>query len=313
MNLALLVNTHNLADIRAFVEAAVASQQDKAPGALAVVYQAKIGAEEIQELVAPLLAKFSAGVSIPVPINSSLGNDARNGTLFALFIAQGYARFPGPWLIVDGPALPKGDNFVTEVDKQHKLLGGPASGRITMDGPSMIPVGPVVIGLPVKKLTWFSPGMNESWRARARFLLGRCGFKVVPLQEYLFTVPSGIGEHVKSTPAPEIPVEPPTVEAYPDMGVTLGSTERMKSTLTEIRSEQAPKEVASTQPIDDDTKASPYDHFSKEDLLDLIELRDLPKPHHLTGVPKLVTILLDDDKAKKEALMAAHPETPEEQ
>lgn len=212
MNLVLLVNTLNLSQIREFIKAAAASQQDKAQGALAVVYQKRVGKDFIEAMVTPLLAKFSAGAQIAVDVNSELSNDSRNATLFAIFVAQAYSRFPGPWLVVDGPGLPKGTNFIQALSKQHKGLGGDASGRATKDGSSLIPVGPVVIGLPVQKLSWFSPGATESWRAKARFLLGRCGFRQVPLDEYLFQIPKALTEAPAAIQAPvgiPSPVVPP--------------------------------------------------------------------------------------------------------
>ena len=318
MNTVLLVNTHNLAEIRAFVAEAAVLQTHKVPGTLAVVYQQKIGAEAIAALVAPLLTRFSAAATVPVPINAGLTDDGRNATLFALFIAQVYARYPGPWLVIDGPGLPNAPNFLTEITKQHKVLGGTCSGRVAQQGASMIPVGPVVLGLPVKKLTWFSPSASEPWRARARYLLGRCGFKVVPLKDYLFDLCSSPALEASLPPVPTTApapaafnpkvLDPQPFKAVEDEEVALrdlmANTPAVAS--TQAADAVCPDPDTSCPSNPEDVPSCPYEFLSKEDLFTMIELRELPKPHHSTGSAKLIQVLLDDDAARKQALIAIH-------
>lgn len=296
MNIVLIVNSLNLPDIQAFITAASTLQVDKANGALVVVYQQSLGKESIESLLAPLLPKFSANGAIPASINAQYDNDGRNASLFCFFISQGYARFPGPWLVVDGPGVPTVENFMQALERQHGGLGGTCSGRFSAEGSAQVPIGPVVIGVPVSQLSWFTQGGTESWRVSMRFMLARCGFKTVPLDEYLFSLPSAISASPEGTRTPAAPAappaEPPASPSSPPV-FDASSLDQPEPEVQECASPQGDGEPRK-DPLPEEVPHS-YEDLDREALFDLIEARGLDKPHHSTGAPKLIAILVEDD------------------
>jgi hypothetical protein len=303
MNIVLFVNTYNLEDIISFVTAAAELQEEKADGAFLVVYQATLGKEFIEGLTTPLAEKMSAGGAMPVPINEMLTNDGRTSSLFCYFLSQGYARFPGPWLIVDGPGVPTKKNFIHILERQHGGLGGTCSGRFSAEGIAQVPIGPMVLGVPISALTWFNGGY-ESWRATMRFMFHQQGFKVVPLDEYLFSLPSAFNaplESIATLPQAAEPAGPPASPSRPVFDP----------------SRLDPPSVAATQPEDTvcpgtdtvcpevevETEPNrPYAELDREALFSLIAQRPhLDKPHHSSGAAKLIGILTEDDNAPNEA------------
>lgn len=310
MNIVLLVNSYNLEDIRSFITAAAELQTTKANGALVVVYQKRLGEEAIKALAQPLLEKMSAGGSISAAINGDYSNDGRNASLFAFFISQGYARFPGPWLVVDGPGIPTKENFIQALERQHGGLGGTCSGRISPEGVAHVPIGPVVIGVPVSQLSWFTQGGRESWRATMRFMLARCGFKQVPLDEYLFSLPSavqaapmGVSEQTPavSAPSPEPPVEPPV--SSPPVFNPAVLDQPVAATQVSPEGDTVCTDTDTTCPNSDTICPDPvpashsYGDLDRDALFALIESRGLEKPHHSTGKPKLIALLFEADAA----------------
>jgi hypothetical protein len=307
MNIVLLINSYNLEDIRSFVTAAAELQEEKADGAFLVIYQKTLGQESIEELVAPLAAKMSAAGTMPVPINEMLTNDGRTSSLFCYFLSQGYVRFPGPWLIVDGPGVPTKKNFIHILERQHGGLGGTCSGRFSADGIAQVPVGPLVLGVPVSSLTWFNGGY-ESWRATMRFMFHQQGFKVVPLDEYLFSLPSAFNaplESIETLPQAAEPAGPPASPSPSPVAATqpedappdVSPSEDSVCPGTDIVCPEEPE--PESEPV---VELGKYEGLDREALFILIAARPhLDKPHHSSGIAKLLGILVQDDEAPNEA------------
>lgn len=208
MNLVLFVTDQNISGIRRFVTKAAELQKTKVNGALIVVHQDSLGGETIRDLVAPIIHLFPQQGAMPISTNRSYSLNGRVSSMFSVFIMQGYARFPGPWLIVDDSAEPKVEDFMQAAYKQHQIGGGKASGRALIGEGSLTPVGPVTIQLPAKDLKSLMSPTDESWRQRGRYLFSRCGFATVSISDYLFDVSSG----TEKSQEPKAPAQRPVFD-----------------------------------------------------------------------------------------------------
>lgn len=215
MNLVLFANTKNLEHIEAFVKAAAESQTKPVNGALVVVHQDFIAPARVADLVQPIRGLFpSAAIgTIPVSLNADYPSEGMVGTMFITFIMQAYSKFPGPWLVIDGEGVPKGENFMDALETQHRALGGKITGRGIVEAGSITPVGPITVQLPAKDLKSLLSHTGESWRSRGRYMFGRSGFGLVPAADYLFDLSKADAEQVagsepKGKPAAKAEAQP---------------------------------------------------------------------------------------------------------
>jgi hypothetical protein len=164
------------------------SQQTVHNGALAVVCDQLLNKEEVEAAFKPLSTKFKATVLIPVPVNRSSKPEVQNALLFGTFLIQGYGRFPGPWLVCDDKGVPAVPNFMDATERQHNSYTAKLTGRFDLKDQSALPIGPVVIDLPIRALKFLRYPVSTSWRERAQFFFSRCRLKNVSPSEYLFNL-----------------------------------------------------------------------------------------------------------------------------
>lgn len=186
MNLAIFITKANREEMREVCTQLAAKQTTPVNGALCVIHQAQVAAKDVAELTRELAARFKVKVALPVSANLSQKHDAQLALLFSRFLLGAYARYPGPWLLMDEPAQPREDNFMQLLDKQHAAYGGRITGKGLVDKGSLLPTGPITLDIPYAQLKFLKFSTNESWRSRGKFFFARCGFAQIPHGQYLF-------------------------------------------------------------------------------------------------------------------------------
>lgn len=190
MNLALFITPENLASIHLFAQAFSKLQTEKVNGGVAIYFQDAVPRDQVVRISHYLGRMFPDGHIQPVSVNGSFSEDGRIASMMANFVLNSYSRYPGAWLVVDGPAVPMEKNFMTELALTHNSLRSPVSGRGEVKPFDVIPVGPVVLELPPEHLKPLRSPINQSWRLRGRHTFGRVGFGLVPLDAYPFRLES---------------------------------------------------------------------------------------------------------------------------
>lgn len=308
MNLLIIANRDNAERIAETIESLGESQTESVNGKLLVLHEA--GADQIvlQNASRQLAKRFKVAEILSVLVNARLSGAVKNATLFATFLLKAYAKSPGPWLVIDDPARPKGRNIITALHRQHRDLGGHVTGRGQVDTGSITPVGPIVIELPSKELKVLISQAGTSWRERGKFMFARSGWRTVPLDEYLFdmtaqaspasapSVPTPAAIPPSNPPIrPEKPVvaieRPPTVAGHAEqiaetqqesepIHITSGAAEPLP--LTEISAGDIPPDIGSI-------KESDLDDLGRNELYNLMWGLTGEKPHPKIGESTLRT------------------------
>ncbi len=320
MNLVIFVTNQNLATVEAFCERSAELQQSLVNGALCVVHEAGMSLAAVSSAVAPLSPRFKVQTSLPVQVNLELPEDARVAAMFARFLLGAYARFPGPWLVVDQWAMPLVPEFMVLALQQHRAFGGRMTGRGIETPGSILPVGPVVLELPAQTLKFLRFSSRESWRARGRYHFGRCGFGMVQPDQYLFSVSEDHSE--RSEFQLELPVAPSLLPVAPQeprqaVGRTNSTRHGIKPSqglspantdMTFVnpalikRQPSIPEGVVLDReflsqglepvvPVNPQPSKVASTQPTKEQLLDQVEALTGARPHHFTGEAKLREIL----------------------
>ena len=205
MNIVLFLTQNNLSEIEAFTRKAGELQKERVNGALVIVHQDSITPEVVARIAEPIRPLFppAAVGTISVSLNNSFDNAGKVSSMFSIFIMKSYAKFPGPWLVVDSGGVPRKENFMQELERQHNSFGSKISGRGIVEPGALTPVGPVVINLPARDLKSLLSHTGESWRSRGRYLYARSSFGLVHPDDYLFTLSQAESQAAssKSTPA----------------------------------------------------------------------------------------------------------------
>ena len=203
MNLALLVSTHTREDIAAFIAKTAELQTTKVNGAVVVAHDFALPKAQVAALIAPLSGLFQVVTALPVMTNRNLTPAAQTAGLFSKFLLACYARFPGPWLVVDDFALPTRPDFMQALDRQHASFATGMTGRGVTGKGWLVPVGPVVLSLPGSVLKFLRFATTENWRQRGMYQFARVRFGMVKPEDYLFTISDKPVElPPEATPAP---------------------------------------------------------------------------------------------------------------
>lgn len=250
MNLALFVTTANCEEVTSAVIQFKERQKSLVNGALAIVYQNRVPEKHIKAILTILGPAFKVQAILPVHANMSASKNAQMALLFSRFLMNLYAKYPGPWLLMDEIVLPEKDNFMQEMSQLHLGLGGNMTGRCTLGRGALVPVGPVSISVPASQLKFLRFPTNESWRNRGQFYFARCGFKIVSHDQWIFDK----GEHAVVTP----------------------EVVSLTNAIDEVEVLPTPT-VALSQ-------------MSRDDIADLIEKKTGKRPHNLLGMNKLLAI-----------------------
>jgi hypothetical protein len=214
MNTVVFLTQTNKLDMAESIKRLADKQHDKVNGALIVCHQSAVSAKEALRIAAPLSGKFATGGLVKAATNAQISNDGQIAVMMARFVALAYVRYPGPWLILDGPADARVDNWADALLKQHRVNGGKVVGLGLPEGKSVLTYGPITIQLAAKTMRLLHFSTNESWRSRGRFLLMNAGLKVVP-EESSVLVPAS--SSATSIPLKENP--PVDVGSLDDLGI----------------------------------------------------------------------------------------------
>ncbi len=324
MNLAIFVTNSNLPTVEAFCERSATLQQTTVNGALCVVHQAGMSLAAVSKATASFAPRFKVQTSLPVQVNLELPEDARIAAMFARFLLGAYARFPGPWLVVDQWAMPLVPEFMVLARQQHAAFGGRMTGRGVATPGAILPVGPVVMELPAQTLKFLRFSSRESWRSRGRYHFGRCGFGMVQPDQYLFSVSEDHSERSEfQLELPTTPVAPPPVtqEARQAVGRTnstrhgvkpLQATPRVNTDMTFVNPSLVKRQPAIPEgvvldreflsqglepvaPVNPQPTKAPASvastQVTKAELLDQVQTLTGTRPHHFTSEAKLRELL----------------------
>lgn len=249
MNLAIFVTRANRAALPELLARMADLQKVTVNGACVVVHDSSLKGPALSCTLA-LARRFKASASLPVQVSSDYPEAGQIASMFSRFLTSAYTRYPGPWLLFDDPAEPKGENFMQELLKQHGAYGGRMSGRATTAPGCATPVGPITLELDFKALKFMRFPTRQSWRERGQFLFARAGFQLVPPGEWLFT---------------------------------MRKTESAEPAL-EVESTQLEPQFSASLTVND------FDGTSDENLARFIEKVSGKKPHHSTGRNKLLSM-----------------------
>ena len=260
MNTVIFITKQNKEEMAQSIQRLAARQPTRVNGALIVCHQSAVSAKEVERIARPLIDKFVTGAAVKAASNMQMSHDGQIAVMLARFVALAYARYPGPWLVIDSPCEANVDGWAEAAVKQHLLHGGKVSGCATRDGKTLLTHGPLTIQLQLKTMRMLHFSTNESWRSRGRYLLMNSGLREV---------------------APEASLFRPLNECYAKR-LTPAQFEQLKTGVAKLHTPDAEP----APPV-----AAVFEGAEKVELLNLIEKATGKRPHHFTGLDKLREIV----------------------
>lgn len=285
MNLALFVTAKNRGELKQFADKAALMQESQVNGAVVVVHPANMSASDVGEIIGSLRPRFKVATSLPCNINLSHKDEVQVAAMFGRFLLNAYARFPGPWMIVDEGCSPTKPDFMDEALTLHKIHGNMMTGRCVRGQGWLVPVGPVVLSAPAQGMRFLRFFANESWRRRGQFHFARIGFGSIPVEDYLFDV-SEAQLQVEPTPDP-VKREPITRDELPKPMIAVND-----DVTSPVVTVEATQEAMAQTPQDTPSEGyKNYSNFDDKELRQFAEQRTGQKIHHFTGRDKVLEIL----------------------
>jgi hypothetical protein len=190
MNTLLLVTQNNLEEMTAFAKELGERQKMSNSGKLLVSGGYYVDDNQLREIGSPLNNCYEVTELTKVQVSPDQNNDTQLATMLATFIMQRYTTVPGPWLVIDSRFEINRDNPITVIEKLHNENRQENSGRATTSGGGRVPLGPVVIGAEVSRLSSLRTVSGESWRGRGRWTFNVCSWTQMSAEDYPFRVPS---------------------------------------------------------------------------------------------------------------------------
>lgn len=228
-------------------------QTEKVNGALIVCHQSAVPAKEAQKIAQPLIDKFVTGALVKASTNMKMPHHGQISVMFSRFVALAYARYPGPWLIIDSPSDANVENWAKAAIDKHNLHGGKVVGTARKDGKTLLTYGPLTIHLSSKSMRMLHFSTNESWRSRGRYLLMNAGLQTVDPEEWVFR----------------------EIEASESQSPSTKQPEQIKEDAASMHTREEVEEK----------QWDPNDE--REGLMNLIQKATGKRPHHFTGLDKL--------------------------
>lgn len=188
MNLAIFLLPDTVESMKPILKAMAERQKQQVNGCLCVIHSDHIPKDVVLEVASELASRFVTSASLPVQVNNQLSLDARMAHMFGHFLLEAYASYPGPWLLFDEPAEPVKDDFMQLIERQHGAFGGKMTGRADCTPGGARPIGPVTLELNQHHLKFLRYSTTESWRSRGRYLFVQAGFRLVPQDQWLFSM-----------------------------------------------------------------------------------------------------------------------------
>jgi len=190
MNSLILITQNNLEEIVAFSKELGEKQKLSNSGKLLICAGYYLDDNLLRDISSPLSKSFEVTELTKVQVSPELGADAQLATMFATFFMQRYTTVPGPWLVIDGRFEIIRDNPITVMEKSHNESQQENSGRATTSGGGRVPIGPLVIGASVSRLSTLRSVSGENWRSRGRWTFNVCSWNQMSPEDYPFRVPS---------------------------------------------------------------------------------------------------------------------------
>jgi len=190
MNSVILITQNNLEEIVAFSKELGEKQKLSNSGKLLICAGYYLDDNLLRDISSPLSKSFEVTELTKVQVSPDLGADAQLATMFATFFMQRYTTVPGPWLVIDGRFEISRDNPITVMEKSHNESQQENSGRATTSGGGRVPIGPLVVGADVSRLSTLRSVSGENWRSRGRWTFNVCSWNQMSPEDYPFRVPA---------------------------------------------------------------------------------------------------------------------------
>jgi hypothetical protein len=190
MNTLILVTQNNLEEMTAFAKELGERQKLSNSGKLLITGGYYLDDNQLREIGKPLGGCYEVTELTKVQVSPDQDSDTQLATMLATFIMQRYTTVPGPWLVVDSRFEVNSDNPVSLMEKFHNESQQENSGRATTSGGGRVPIGPVVIGAEVQRLSTLRTVSGEPWRGRGRWVFNVCSWNQMSAEDYPFRVPA---------------------------------------------------------------------------------------------------------------------------
>jgi hypothetical protein len=199
MNTLIIVTQNNLEEITAFSQELGERQKLSNSGKLLISGGYYLDDNILRDIGGSISKSFEVTELTKIQVSPDLSNDSQLATMFATFFMQRYTTVPGPWLIIDSRFEINQDNPISLMEKLHNESRQENSGRATTSGGGRVPIGPVVIGAEVQRLSTLRSVSGENWRSRGRWTFNVCSWNQISSEDYPFRVPAiELSEEAKS-------------------------------------------------------------------------------------------------------------------
>ena len=199
MNTLILVTQNNLEEIIAFSQELGKRQKLSNSGKLLISGGYYLDDNILRDISNSISKSYEVTELTKIQVSPDLDNDSQLATMFATFFMQRYTTVPGPWLVIDARFEISQNNPISLMEKLHNEARQENSGRATTSGGGRVPVGPVVIGADVQRLSTLRSVSGENWRSRGRWTFNVCSWNQMSSEDYPFRVPSiEVSEEAKS-------------------------------------------------------------------------------------------------------------------
>lgn len=170
MNTLLLVTAANHLEMKTFAENLAEKQEARVAGKLLVMGGYYLDETVLQSIGGPLADKFEVVELSKVQIGERTTNESQIATMLAVFFMQRYTTVPGAWLIADCLNEIVSENPISLIEHHFNAHQTENAGLATTLGGGRVPVGPVVVGSPVKALKTLRFVSGQDWRERAKWI-----------------------------------------------------------------------------------------------------------------------------------------------
>lgn len=237
MNTVLFLTASNISGLNTFSQDLAKRQNTPITGKLLIIAGYTLNTQTVSDIANNLEHLYEVTEVSQVQVSETQSADVQLATMISIFFMQRYTSVPGPWLFIDSATDISSDDPITLLEKAHNANGTDNSGRASVQNKGRVPIGPVVIGGPIKKMSALRSISGESWRSRGRYVFQLATWYQVPADEYPFRLPASEdaqeqdGSHASSAPAPKTKTHIPVLNdgGQESPPVALSRNEKSKS------------------------------------------------------------------------------------
>lgn len=199
MNTLLLVTKSNLSGMIKFAEDLAARQSDPNLGKLLVMGGSYLEASVMQKMGQLLEPHYETVELSAIQLSENTNPESQLASMVGIFLMQRYTTAPGGWLVVDSGVEISQDNPLTVIQHHFNANSTENAGRATTLKGGRVPVGPLVIGAPVKKIATLRSVSGQDWRQRGRWAFHLCSWYQFTPDEFPFRMVVEIDKPADST------------------------------------------------------------------------------------------------------------------